>query len=946
LSKKKPTYAELQARLAQAEATLEALRRGEIDILVGEAGPLRIRLKSLVEENERLAREWQTTFDTVQDAIWVLDADQRILRANQAAEEVFGCPLAEMPGRRCFDIAHHTDEPIPGCPFCLMRVSRQRESFEMQLGERWLEVTADPLLDENGILIGAVHIASDITERKQAEQDMAESLERERFLGNLIRTASVAIGVGYPDGSLGMCNPAFQKLTGYSEEELKTIAWNTVLTPPEWLESEMQSLAELHRTKQPVVYEKEYIHKSGKRVPIELVVHPFFDAGGEVSHYYAFITDITERAQAEEQLRAAHAELQRLLAETEQSRRTLLSVVEDQRAAEEALHESEERYRTVADYTYDWEYWRAPDGKILYMSPSCERITGYRAEEFVENPDLLEAIVAPEDRQTLELHQVSAKSRDQRDSVHQVDFRILRRDGQLRWIAHTCQIIRRPDGANLGQRASNRDITERQQAEETIRSLARFPSENPNPVMRIAREGTLLYANEAALTLLAEWELKAGEAAPAALQGLASAVFSAQRAQTVEIPCGERLFSIAAAPTPDDAYVNLYARDVTERQQAEAALRALAARQEALLAAIPDIIMEVDANKVYTWANRAGREFFGEDVIGKEAAFYFDGEQDIYAVVQPLFNGDENTLYVESWQRCRDGQKRLLAWWCRVLKDEHGNVTGALSSARDITEQKRAEDEIRRLNTELETRVRERTVQLEAANKELEAFAYSISHDLRAPLRAIDGFAQILLEDYAGVLDAEGMRLFNVVRSNTKKMDQLITDILALSRVTRTELKLAAVDMTTLAHSMFHEVALAEVQQKFTLVVQPLPAAHGDPTLLRQVWANLLSNAVKYTLPQEIRNIQVGGYTQADMNVYYVQDSGVGFNPAYSDKLFGVFQRLHGAEEFEGTGVGLAIVQRIVHRHGGRVWAEGQVGRGATFYFSLPKKEVGDAPHE
>jgi len=169
LSKKKPSYAELQARLEQAEATLDALRRGEIDILVGEAGPLRIRLKALVEENERLAREWQATFDTVQDAIWVLDADQRILRANKAAEEVFGCPLAEMPGRHCFDVAHRTAAPIPGCPFCLMRVSRRRESFEMQLGERWFEVTADPLVDDNDNLIGAVHIARDVTARKQAE---------------------------------------------------------------------------------------------------------------------------------------------------------------------------------------------------------------------------------------------------------------------------------------------------------------------------------------------------------------------------------------------------------------------------------------------------------------------------------------------------------------------------------------------------------------------------------------------------------------------------------------------------------------------------------------------------------------------------------------------------------------------------------------------------------
>jgi light-regulated signal transduction histidine kinase (bacteriophytochrome) len=238
----------------------------------------------------------------------------------------------------------------------------------------------------------------------------------------------------------------------------------------------------------------------------------------------------------------------------------------------------------------------------------------------------------------------------------------------------------------------------------------------------------------------------------------------------------------------------------------------------------------------------------------------------------------------------------------------------------------------------LEERVLERTLQLQSANKELEAFSYSVSHDLRAPLRAIDGFTRILLEDYEPVLDEEGKRVCAVIRREAHHMEQLIDDLLALSRLGRKELCFTKIDMKAMASSVFDELVEEEDPGRIDFRVHRLPLATGDPALIRQAWVNLLSNAIKFSSRKERAVIEVGSKHSQDEYVYYVRDTGAGFDMEYADKLFGVFQRLHSEKEFEGTGVGLAIVQQVIRRHGGRVWAEGAVDRGATFYFSVPRK--------
>ncbi|MBN1427527.1 MAG: PAS domain S-box protein [Anaerolineae bacterium] len=287
-----------------------------------------------------------------------------------------------------------------------------------------------------------------------------------------------------------------------------------------------------------------------------------------------------------------------LVRELNTLRRRIVELEQRESAQAEALlHDDEERYRMIAEYTYDWEYWRAPGGKIVYTSRSCERITGYRAEEFVEDSIFLNTIIHPDDLPAVEQHNALVQQREDEHTVHELEFRVIRKDGKERWIGHTCRSIHRADGTSLGRHATNRDITERKQAEETIRSLARFPSENPDPVLRVDRDGNLLYANEAAFALLTDWKLEMGQPVPESLVEPTTKTFETQMMQTVDIRCGEHIFSFAVAPVPGDEYANLYARNVTERVRAEERTRKLN-RIYAVLSDVNQTIVRVRETKV------------------------------------------------------------------------------------------------------------------------------------------------------------------------------------------------------------------------------------------------------------------------------------------------------------------------------------------------------------
>jgi PAS domain S-box-containing protein len=345
----------------------------------------------------------------------------------------------------------------------------------------------------------------------------------------------------------------------------------------------------------------------------------------------------------------------------------------------------------------------------------------------------------------------------------------------------------------------------------------------------------------------------------------------------------------------------------------------------------PDPIFIKDREGRFLFGNPALLRIWGKslnEVIGKKDSDLYSDRAIADAVMENdrLVMESGESKAVEEIVQTQEGLRTYLSMKSPRF-DSRGNVDGIIGIARDITERKVAEKERERLISDLES-----------ANRELESFTYSVSHDLRAPLRAIDGFSSMLMKTMDLKLDQEEKRRLALIQENTTKMNRLIDDLLALSRVGRAEIMHKRINMTRIAESTWEQQLTLNPDLKIDFVAYSLPDAFGDEGLILQVFSNLLSNAVKFTRKRRKPVIEIGGKTSRSETVYYIKDNGAGFNMKYYDKLFGVFQRLHSEREYEGTGVGLAIVQRIIHRHGGRVWAEGKVGKGATFYFSLPRR--------
>jgi len=384
-------------------------------------------------------------------------------------------------------------------------------------------------------------------------------------------------------------------------------------------------------------------------------------------------------------------------------------------------------------------------------------------------------------------------------------------------------------------------------------------------------------------------------------------------------------------------------RDLTEQKQAEYLLVKSEENYRNIFdfAPLAAAFWDIETKIIY-W-NKTAERIFGwtkEEVIGKRFIDFFIPEQDREKVeknINFLINNisRETTLNLNL---TKNGNSILCEWNNTIIHDKEGNPSTIISLAKDVTEQKRAEDEIKKLNESLEQRVIQRTAQLEASNDELKAFSYSVSHDLRAPLRHINGFINLFLENRTSKLTEEELGYLKVVTNSAAEMGQLIDALLSFSRLNRAVLRKTDINtLQCIQHGL--QYFEKEIQSRSIKIrINHLHETYGDFQLIQLVWVNLISNAVKYTNKKEDATIEIGSQLLDAETVFFIKDNGVGFDMKYKDKLFGVFQRLHKAKDFEGIGIGLANIFRIITRHGGRCWAEGETNKGATFYFSLPVK--------
>jgi PAS domain S-box-containing protein len=638
---------------------------------------------------------------------------------------------------------------------------------------------------------------------------------------------------------------------------------------------------------------------------------------------------------------------------------TLIDVT-DSRQAEAALAESEERFRGYFEQSVIGVAVTSPDKGWIEVNQAVCDLLGYDREELgrrtweeLTHPDDLDADVA----------QFECMMAGDIDG-YRLTKRFIRADGETVHVDLGVRCRRRDDGSLDYVLALLSDITGQVHlADELDDERQRFKLlvDNSNDAVLLAHpDGTIHSANPAACAMFGRTEEELQTTGRAGIVDASDPRLKSALDELIrdEGFAGELRFVRADGGTfPGEVSSNLYIdhagrqrasvviRDLTERRAAELALRESERRFASFAAYMPGRLWIRDAELRYLYLNAQLATDLGgnaDDFLGKTPEELWDAKTaaGTRELCRRALEG-EIVDFVERWPD-EPGSSFFRSLVFAIHTEGEPSMLGGLMF--DVTEQRRASEEIRRLNSSLEDLVSARTAELEAVNEELSAFAYSVSHDLRAPLRAIDGFTQIVLEDAGQRLDERDVAHLQRARTAAQRMATLIDDLLRLSRASRERLTLEAVSVTALAESVAEELREAEPERSVEVVIAPEMRATADPTLLRMILFNLIGNAWKFTARRSTGHIEVGLVRQDGEPVFFVRDDGAGFDMRYAKSLFGAFQRIHRQEEFEGNGIGLATVQRLVTAHAGRVWAESEPDRGATFFFTLAPGELQTAP--
>ncbi|HEY9602609.1 MAG TPA: PAS domain S-box protein, partial [Allocoleopsis sp.] len=924
---------ERTAQLAHVNASLQA-----------EIAERKRAENALWETNQKL----QAVIKAAPVSIDILDLEGKVQLWNWAAERIFGWSEQEVLGR-----------PLPMIPteqwddfqtflhtcFQEGKVATGLEVQRLRKDGSVIDVSLHiaPLRDAKGEIIGGMGIMTDISDRKRTEAELCQSLkDLSDFKFALDRSAIVAITDAR--GVITYVNDKFCEISHYSREELigqthKIVnsgyhpkaffqdIWSTIARGKVW-QGEIKNRA-----------------KDGTYYWVDTAIVPFLDRSGKPLQYLAIRFDISDRKRAEETLRLT---------------------------------------QFFVEQASDAIFLVAPDAQILSVNRAASQLTGYSADELLSMHvyDFVSDLpleMWPAQWQNVKQHSSMTfesryRNKDGRITPTEVNVNFLQFEGKEYHVAFV------------------RDITDRKRSENALKSLVAGTA----PVTGVAFFSALVQHLTVALEVryalvtedisdkpgrtktLAFWTGdRLGENfeydltnTPCEIVRKEKKMFCYPKDVQKIFPRDRDLLEMQAESYLGVPLLNtsgkivghlciLDDKPLADEQRAKSIMSIFAARAaaelerkqtqeelqnsynllESVIEGTPDAILVKDCQGRYVMLNSAVCHIQGKlksEILGKDDIELFGREtglslmendrriirnREMEVVEEDVLIGDSLQTYLSTKS----------AW-----QDAEGNVIGLITIARNITHRKQTEQKIRELNATLECRVQERTAELEATNKELEAFSYSVSHDLRAPLRGIDGFSQALLDRYNDQLDDKGKHYLQRIRAGTQRMGELIDDLLQLSRVTRSEMHRTTVDLSAIAREIARELHSSQPERQVEFAIASELIVDGDARLLRIVLENLLNNAWKFTSSRSHACIELGVMLQSPAKpAYFVRDNGAGFDMAYVNKLFGAFQRLHSSTQFPGTGIGLATVQRIIHRHGGRVWAEGEVDRGAIVYFTL-----------